>query len=206
MYRKFVRPSMIGVVLAAVLLVLTTGSGVNAHLDSSGIREDGAHPSEELQLQPLPPVEGGPGYFTISPWDFTPEVWSQGRSYWPGMLINSHFDLAYFIAPAHLPHGVTVSKMVAYYYDNAGPDLDITFSFLECTLSMGVCKELIHSQTAHGYDEPRIGEYLPAENVVIDLQSKYYLVKVGIAPAAGLGVTGIRIDYGYPVSLPVIMR
>lgn len=206
MYLKFVRPTSIGVVMAVVLLVLTTGSGVYAQLDFSDIREDRAHPSEVLQLEPLLPVEGGPGYFSISPWDFTPENWSQGRSYWPGMLINSHYDFAYFIAPAHLPHGVTVSKMVAYYYDNADPDIDLTFSFLECTLSVGVCKELIYNQSAHGYDVHRIDEYVPAETVVVDLQSKYYIVKVGIPPIAGLGITGIRIDYGYPVSLPVIMR
>lgn len=206
MYRKFIRPSTTGVLIAAVLLLITTGSGVFAQLDHSDIRGNMAQSAGHLQQVPLPIVEGGPGYFSISPWDFTPENWSQGRSYWPGMLINSHYDFAYFIAPSHLPHGVTVSKMVAYYYDNADPDIDLTFSFLECTLSMGVCKELIYNQTAHGYDEPRIGEYVPAMPAVIDLQSKYYLIKVGIPPAAGLGVTGIRIDYGYPVYLPTIGR
>jgi hypothetical protein len=138
--------------------------------------------------------------------DFTPLNWGQGRGITSATLVNPNQTAVSFVAPAHLPNGATISKMVVYFIDNANPNLDLQVWLYRCDLALGTCEGLIYGQSAHAYPDHQIYELLPVGNTLVDLQSSYYLVEVHIPASPLIGVTGIRIDYGYPVSLPVIMR
>jgi hypothetical protein len=152
------------------------------------------------------PVAGGPGFYSLSYADFTPSEWSDGLVIGNGMIINQTPNNAYYFATVHVPHGVTISKMVVYFLDNADPSLDLELTLFKCSLTISVCESLIYGKTAHASPDFRTNEFQPPVNSVVDLQSYFYLVEVRLPISPLVGLRGIRFDYGYPISLPVIMR
>lgn len=205
MYQKSRYTTLVFAVITICVLTLSSGTYVSAQ-DSSAVREGYASTSVLAQTTLISPVAGGPGFYTLSPVDFTPEIWSRNRGFNGIMLINPNQIGTDYIAPVHLPHGATITKMVVYYLDNANPYLDLQVWFLECGLVTASCAPVIYGATAHASPDMRIGEFPPAGSAVIDLQSNYYLVEIQIPGPAEIGLSGIRIVYGYPTYLPAISR
>jgi len=75
---------------------------------------------------------------------------------------------------------------------------------------MPVCcnlTEMIHMETSGAILDPQtlIGNIFPHGNV-IDNQSNSYIVHLGLNPGTNYSVVGVRIDYNYPINLPLIMK
>lgn len=205
MNQKFRYPILIFIVVSICALSLSSGTYVFAQ-DNSAVTGSYASHSAPVQNLLLAPVAGGPGFYTVSPVDFTPEIWNRIRGFEGNMLLNPNQISTDYIAPVHLPHGAAITKMTMYYLDNANPNLDLQVWLLECGLATASCQPLIYGVTAHASPDIRIGECLPAGSPVVDLQSNYYLVEMNIPGSTDIRLSGIRIDYGYPVYLPTISR
>ncbi len=139
MYQKARLSTSIFVVIAICVLTLSSGTYVSAQ-DNTGGKGSYVPNSAPQSSISTTAVEGGPGFYAISPVDFTPVMWGSGRAFSSAMLVNPNQTLAYYVAPAHLPDGATISKMVAYYLDNADPYLDLTFTLIGCSLALGNCE------------------------------------------------------------------
>jgi len=188
-----------------VVLTLTLAGSARAQ-ESAGDSIGPAAVVESIQPSELNALPDGPAYYSLSMFDFTPYDWAQGRLFDTAMLVNPHQSQAFYIAPLHLPQGAQINKAVMFYIDNADPYLDIEFYLLICPLAADVCSVVASGESAHAYETPRVMDIVPYSTLIIDNHLNSYLLDIVMDPAAGIGITGARIDYGYPVSLPIIHR
>jgi hypothetical protein len=153
------------------------------------------------------PVPGGPGYVILNGFDFKPLDQAAGYHYSGSLLQNSGTGYAYYLAPVHLPQGATINQVVAYYLDNdSGTSLDVEvkllqtydFSnsgvFIATVVSSGAILGITYNVTSS------------ITTPLVDNATYSYAVQVGMANSASLGLQAVRIDYNYPVSLPLVSK
>lgn len=194
--------AMVGMVV--VLSLILTGS---ARAQESAGDTIGAFTVVDLvQSSELNALPDGPAYYSLSTVDFTPYDWAQGRTYNSSWLMNPNPTTTTYLAPLHLPQGAQIIKAVMFYRDNADPYLDIVLILAECPLAGDTCVVVASGETAHAVVDPRVMEIIPVSNLVVDNHLNSYVVMIVMDPSEELFVTGVRIDYGYPVALPIIHR
>ena len=154
-------------------------------------------------------VPGGPGFIMVHPFAFNPldmaYEWDNGVG---GFLFNPGAEQAYYGASVNLPHGAVITKFVVYYYDSA--NINLFAQLIRLNLDNDqytVLSEFVSSGIAW---ENRVGEVglFSTVDPVVDNQSNAYRVEFGLPGGVDstLGIRGIRIDYSYPVNLPMINK
>ncbi len=153
------------------------------------------------------PVPGGPGYFMQPASAFRPDssstnftVLSNGAS-----LKNTSPSTEPFYAPVSLPHGATINKFILYYIDNDA--VSGIGGFLVRTPlpgSFAVPFAQVNSNSNVQSSAPNYIETTDINLPVVDNQKYAYFVSIFLP--ANLSVNGFRIDYAFPISLPLIMK
>ena len=163
-----------------------------------GDRPQGATPA-------LAAVPGGPGFVTQSGYLFKPVDPSYEWDYYNSEVYNpSDTTTGEYAGPLSLPHGATVTKFVAWYYDmEEGYDLTVTLK--RAVLSGGQETMASVDSSAGG---PHYAEDVSIDHAQIDLQSYAYYAYLTIPGGAGADLTlaGIRVDYEYPGYVPLAMN
>jgi hypothetical protein len=197
------------VVVLAIVLIFTA---VGIPVDAQGNIEGGTTSSGEGQtLQGTginATVPGGPGFIMVHPTAFIPvnstleyQIGVGGYLYNPGS-INSYYEAA-----VNLPHGAKVTKVVVYYLDNSSTD-DIWVGLAAIGMDIPDLS-IMASLASTGADTTnRVMEDTTITLDTIDNQSYAYWIEVGIpgGQSTNLQIRGIRIDYSYPVNLPLVNK
>ena len=153
------------------------------------------------------PVPGGPGFVSVGSFEFKPFFPITTYSFPGNRLVNTSGGASVFSAPVHLPQGATITQLVLYFVDN-GPS-DITVVFGSGSLDNPAVPNTIAFVTTSGTSPaPRtlVANTFPNGNI-IDNQSNFYLVSMEL-PSSGLDyqVGGVRIDYKFPINLPIVLK
>ena len=153
------------------------------------------------------PVPGGPGFVSIGSAEFRSALPST-TYYLPGnRLVNLSGVTGTFFAPVHLPQGATITQFVLYFIDNGTSDIVVFLSSVPLD-DPTVANTVAVITTSGASPAPRTLVVNTAPNGnIIDNQSNFYVVTITL-PSSGLDyqVGGVRIDYKFPINLPLIMK
>lgn len=194
-------------VLAIVLILVSTGLPVGAQSQPEG---GTTNPGDGQVLEGSginAVVPGGPGSVMIHPTAFIPisstGEWSFGSG---GYLYNPGSLLSYYEAAVNLPSGASITKFVLYYYDDSTSDLWAVLAKYDVDTNQTSVLANVDSTGASA--DNRTIEYSLVPPPVVDNQSNAYWLEVSLPGNEGsnLEIRGIRIDYSYPVSLPLINK
>jgi len=151
------------------------------------------------------PVPGGPGFYAQSALLFRPYSPDYDYAYLSADLYNPGSFTGYYEGALSLPNGVTVTKFVAYYWDN-----DVAFNLrarlYRCGLG-GSGVELMAAVDSLGNSTAyRYVETASILEPVIDQQSYAYAVEVQLPADIDVRFVGVRIDYAHQISLPLATK
>jgi hypothetical protein len=152
------------------------------------------------------PVPGGPGFISIGALDFRPNSNGVSNSYTNNRLYNNTSSLTGFHTPVHLPHGAIITQVVLYFVANGFNS--ITLYMVSYPLNEpSAVTQMVYMSTSGASPDPRTMIFNTFYNGnTIDNQSNSYIVSVGLPPGTNFSVGGVRIDYNYPIALPLIMK
>lgn len=193
------------VMLALALLFMSTGLHVSAQSDiGGGIFSAGQKEPEGNELNGVP---GGPGFIMIHPMAFFPLNTNGERAVgYGGALYNPGPVEELYGTALNLPHGATISKIVVYFTDNSPETLQIRMGTINPEV---VYETVIGEVTSTGEDpNPRVLEDTSILMNVVDNQNFGYILVVSLPGGQGMNINlgGVRIDYSYPVNLPLIKK
>lgn len=155
---------------------------------------------------PDAPVPGGPAFQMVSAFQFKPR-WSSNAWDYQGLdLYNPGPGTSYFDASFSLPNNVVITGLVVYYYDNTSAH-DLTVWLYRGDVATGAFDFMADVSTSGAVEQYRNASDTTINLAGVDQQSYSYLMTVEI-PGAGssLRLTGVRIDYAYGLSLPLVLR
>ena len=197
MVTKFALKPFLVLFVVMLLSTLVVGSAV--------IAKEGAFSTVTSPASVPVPIDGGPGFISVSTFGFVP--------YAPEMLLThnnmwlengSQTDGVYF-APVYLPHKANLTKVVFFYYDTVPADM--VFYLERVNLFTGD-----RAEAARAYPTGTAGfstiECDLFEPYLIDNQLYSYILQVDIPGgySSNLSLINIRIDYGYTGYFPTIQR
>lgn len=196
----------IGSVILLFVLILIFGSIALAQNNNTGVTVSGEAQQETLVL--TSPVPGGPGFVSLSAAAIIPrsslysyDFYGMALYYSGGQGIPS----AEFMGAIPLPNGATITQFVVYYYDNSS--INDIYAILMRTALDSMNGEVMASINSSGaVDGVRSGENTVIANPIIDQQSYSYLVDLILPADIDVRLAGIRVDYSYPVHLPLIKK
>jgi hypothetical protein len=197
------RPALI------VLLVLTLTLGFSS---SQAIAQTPVQPEQEASLLGGGPVPGGPGYVSLSPFDFIPsELNTTSFTRGGGYLCNGT-AITQFFAPVHLPDRARVTQVVMYYKDNAADGYVSVYLYMHPLLSNSLYNMAIVASTPPEKADtftfaatPNISSAYSTVNLSINSYLVYLTLYAYFTPAT-VCLTGVRIDYTYDTNLPAVMK
>jgi hypothetical protein len=183
--------------MLALSLLLTSGAG------AAGGGITGGEGSTPYGGGPVP---GGPGHVSLRGLDFKPYPASYTNYSYAGVGIqNTGPSSAVFVATFQVPNGTTINQMVVYYIDN-----DATYDFYLELVAVPLFATTGSTIASFSSSAAHVGVIYGATSVitnpVVDLASSSYAFQVNMPPSTNVQLVGVRIDYGYPVSLPIIKR
>ncbi len=197
------------VALALVLIFVSVGIPVGAQ---DGIENGTTSHGEGQTLQTTgtnAAVPGGPGFVMIHPTAFVPmySTWEYSFGVGGGALYNPGSADSFYEAAVNLPHGAKITKVVAYYFDNSST-VDTWVVLAAVSMDEPDLVNLAYLATSGAEANNRVMEDTTISPDIIDNQSYAYWIEVGIpgGQATSLMIRGIRIDYSYPVNLPLINK
>jgi hypothetical protein len=159
----------------------------------------------------LVPVPGGPAFYSLAAWAFKPDSSDGGYTYWGGRLVNTGASQDTYMAEVTLPNGATVNRFVVFFYDNHSTvDYNLTAVLRRYSLATFDSETMAQVASSDNIDEIRYVQTTSITSPVIDQQSYTYAVEV-LLPVDSIMYTelflrGVRIDYGYPVNLPLVRK
>ena len=153
------------------------------------------------------PVPGGPGYLIQPASAFRPQSSSTEFLISASYLLNLTNPSASFIAPVSLPQGATINKFILYYQDN-DTVVGVEGRLSRIALPGAAAVELanVNSNSNVNSLTPNYVETTNIINPVVDNQSYAYFVQVILPASINLVVNGFRLDYTFPINLPLIMK
>jgi hypothetical protein len=201
MINKFRLPVILGTVAVVFISALIL---VTFALADEGVSQAMGPGGEGQAISALvTPVPGGPGYVSLSAIAFQPFVSTDtyGRM---GQTLHCISGNCVFGATIALPHQATITKFVAYYYDNSPSDISIDLEYASLFEQFANSMAILTSSGQSGVI--RFSETTSINPSVIDNQSNAYLIGVQLPPTIDVYLVGVRIDYSYPAILPTIMK
>ncbi len=196
------------IVFAIVLIFTSVGMPVGAQ-DGIGNGTTSLGEGQTLQATGTnAAVPGGPGFIMIHPTAFIPMLSEWEYAFASGGALYNPATLGhYYEAALNLPHGAKITKVVVYYYDNSSTS-DLWAILAAISMDEPVLPNLATLSTSGAEANNRVMEDTTISPDIIDNQSYASWIEVGIpgGQATSLMIRGIRIDYSYPVSLPLINK
>jgi hypothetical protein len=197
--------------LAAVLLMVTAAvtwrsfAAPPADDPAAGLGASALSPGPAVSASAAP-VPGGPGFYSQSAMFFRPYLASSGYTYMGGDLYNPGTALAAYEGPVSLPHGATMTKLVAYYWDSNVTQY-LSVNLYRISLDTGAVQPVAE---AYSTGSPGYGsvETTTITEPVVDLQRYAYAAEVQIPGNVGIQIrfVGLRIDYAFTTDLPLVTR
>jgi len=203
--KKSIKPLLL--VISLVLAFVYIGFNVGAQSDvESETFPIGENLTESNNINEV--VVGGPGFIMFHATEFIPFSQTFGYAFTnsTGALWNPDPSNNAYIAPMNLPHGATITKLVVYYFDNSA--VDFTTSILRTNMDTNINTLLASASSEGVINAPRVAEDSVVDLPVVDNQSFSYVLRVILPGSQGetLTLRGVRVDYSYPVSLPLINK
>jgi hypothetical protein len=150
------------------------------------------------------PVPGGPGFVSIGSYEFRPSNPNLTYGIAGGRLYTDTGGT--FIAPAHLPHGATITQIVLYFVDTGTSGINVYLgSYPLNTPNPSTEIASITTKDATPGSRFLVVNTFP-NGSIIDNQSNFYFVSVGLPASSSYMLGGVRIDYSHPTNLPLIMK
>lgn len=202
MTRKSRLPIAFGSGTVLLILILVVGSVVYAQEGQglgSGIKEGQSSP--EAVTAPIP---GGPGFVSLSAFGFRNYESTASFAFDNTALYNPGGTLACYSSPISLPHGATITKYVLYYYDNSTSYVQAWLYAIP--LDTSTVYGMAFIQTTGAVANFRYAEDTLIDYSIIDNQSYSYTVHICLPPSSSYRLNGMRVDYDYSSSLPVILK
>jgi hypothetical protein len=197
------------VLLASVVLVMTASAVVSTLVaartgdEPSGVL-GGSGESPQVAA-PAVPVPGGPGFYAQSALLFRPYSSSDVYAYLSAQLWNPGAATAWYEGALSLPNGATVTRFVVYYYDNhATHNLEATL--IRAGLAGGDVSPMAKASSPIGSAGYGYAETVSITHAVIDQQSYAYVAEVKLPASNEVRLVGVRIDYAYTISLPLVTK
>lgn len=198
---------LLTMVLAIVLIFTSVGLPVGAQEGIKGGTTTTGEGETPQGAGTNAAVPGGPGFVMVHPTAFIPM-----HSYWEysigigGSLYNPGAGTSYYEAAVNLPNGAKITKVVVYYYDNSTQNMWVILAGINMDDSS--LPILAFLETSGAAANNRVMESTSISPDIIDNQSYAYWLEVGIPgnQSSSLSIRGIRIDYLYPVNLPLINK
>ena len=154
-------------------------------------------------------VPGGPGFVMVHPTAFIPyqSIKDYAFAGGGGALYNPGTASSFYEAALNLPHGAKITKMVVYYYDNSSTQ-NIKVTLAAISMDDSALPHLANLTTSGAVASNQVMEDTSISADIIDNQSYAYWIDLYIpgGQSTSLMIRGIRIDYSYPVNLPLINR
>ena len=151
------------------------------------------------------PVPGGPGFLSIGSYEFKPFPPDTLFAFQNSRLYYTGGGAGVFFAPAHLPHGATITQLVLYFVDNGTSGIEVYFTAYP--LDSSVPALMVNMATSEASPDLRtLAANTFPNGDVIDNQSTFYFIIIRLPPGSNYQVAGVRIDYKFPISLPLIMK
>lgn len=202
------RPALIVFLILALALGLTSSQAV---AQTPVPPEPG---SETPELMGGSPVPGGPGYVSLSHYDFVMKYPGSVTYITNGISIcSSNSSPSELYAPIQLPHGARVNKVVVYFLDNNSTyNLNVKLN-LHPLLSNEDSYPLADitpatTPPAYSYNSAATTSINSLYATVNNAASSYlvYLYLPATGGTGALCLSGVRIDYGYPTSMPLVVK
>jgi hypothetical protein len=197
------KPAVLAIVvlLAAAAAVTSGAAAVPARPDAGGPR----NPALAAAPDPGAPVPGGPGYLMVNPFQFRSAFPDRGWGYENGELSNPGPEENFFEAPVTLPNNVTITNMVAYFYDNT--DQGLAVGIWRIDPSTGSWLQMASVSSSGAQDQYRNAANASIIEPAVDQQSYSYLIEAHLPVAwHTLRLAGVRIDYAYTTGLPIVSK
>lgn len=192
-----------------VLLVLTLTLGFSS---SQAVAQTPVQPEQGVNLLGGGPVPGGPGYVSLSPYDFTPSDLGMTSFYRGGGYLCNGTTITQFFAPVHLPDRARVTQVVLYYKDNADDGYVSVYLYMHPLLSNSL---YTMANLASGMSEKADVYSVTTTDIIsssyqtVNLSINSYLVYLTLyayTSPATVCLTGVRIDYTYATTLPAVQK
>ncbi len=200
-----------------LFLILTIGlvafsfgfgvSGSSAQLDSDDPPGTGVPESQpEIQSEIMAPAAGGTGIYTSSGLEFLPYLPSVTYGHSGVGIYNTSGSSANFETQLHLPHGVTIQKVVIYFYDN-NETYDLSADFNYHSYSTWGTYKFAEVNSSGASSAVRYVEAVPSSPYTyVDSASQEYMVEVSLPPSSSVILFAVRVDYSHTSSLPLILK
>lgn len=197
--------SILIVLLLSILIFVSTGTHVQGQIggDTPVASEDES--STQGVIEGTGIVPGGPGFIMISPFDFRPRPNDNTWAYSDGSLYNLGANAISMETGLTLPHGATISKVTLYYKDNSAEELRL---ILARGNGSGETEKMLDLKTLDAMTAFRYASLPVSVTPVIDNQNYSYYLYVSLAGNVNMDIllSNVRIDYGYTVYTPSVMK
>ena len=204
----------LGVLVLSLLALGLVIPGSAAHGTAAG-GPPGVTQAEDLALQGNAPqgggspVPGGPGYVVLNGFDFKPYNASVGYQFSAMLLKNPSAASANYYASLHLPQGVTITQVVAYFVDNdSGSNMDVGVDLMVCNDFSTTATYMSMLTSSSVAASPTVSYITTAiiTNPVVNNAAYTYLVQAYLPPSTNVGLLVVRVDYGYQTLLPSVVK
>lgn len=197
-------------VLVAVLILMAVSIDAKAIAQESieggaSSIQGGETIEAEISADPVP---GGPGFIMVHPTEFIP-MSDQGK--WQigggGYIYNPGTIDTYYEAPVNLPHGATITKMVVYFRDSSVTK-DLWAALAKINMDTGAYAQIGYVESTESSVDLQVLEDITISQPIIDNKSNGYWLEISLPGEVSndLRLRGIRIDYAYAVSLPLVSK
>lgn len=197
--RRSLKPIVVAAIVVLAAIAVLAWHGVAALAD----RVAGIEESQADAPAPSAPVPGGPGFHAESAFAFRPYDPGPNYSYSGAELYNPTGQDRAYEAPVSLPNGATITKLVAYYYDNAASDLHVAMAHIALDGSGTANMATVNPGGQPGYTHV---ETTSISYATVDQQNYSYVVQVTLPATFNVRLVGIRIDYMYAVNMPMVAK
>jgi hypothetical protein len=199
--------------LSSVLLIVAAFVLVFVSFNSFASAQSGTEGVGDRQIQTNPDgtinyvVPGGPGFVSVAGASFTPTLDDYELDTGYGYLLNASSTIdGWYLAPITLPHGATITKFVAYYFDNNAEKYIYIELFrkpldsFEVQTMASVGSSGANSHPTYWFDDS-------IQYATVDNQSNTYFAMVYIpVNSSSLGLIGVRVDYSFPTYVPLVNK
>ena len=193
----------IGLIFTSVGLPVVAQEGIEGGTTTTG---EGQAPQGAGTNAAVP---GGPGFVMVHPTAFVPYLQTGEYSFagGGGALYNPGSNSYAYEAAVNLPHGAKITKVVVYYYDNSSTQ-DLWVALASINLDISIQNTMSFLSTSGADINKRVMEDTTISPDTVDNQSVAYWIEVYIPgnQSTNLIFRGVRIDYSYPVNLPLINK
>ena len=176
------------IIVTVALLLLATGALLAQGAAQYASAPDQT-PREALAATPTP-VPGGPGFISQTALAF--QGWPRENiptGYNGVMLYNPDSASHAYEAMISLPHGVKITKLTAWYYDNnAGEDKNLWLVIARARLNGTDIVQIARVDSSGAASSVRVAEDTTILTPVVDNQNYIYWVETFLPSGARLGV------------------